>query len=278
LYLRLRYMRQTTDVLLRQKSFLMDTLDKSKNELEAKMNQLEASMLNQNKNKSYLVSVEKAIKQSRNVAEISKSALHNILQIVKFFKVEKIHELVFQTEEPCETPKLKSDSSSRLRSATREKDHDEETHEGDDETKYQLVKINTMLNDLKACLDLPVNFKPRVTDKGLPSQVNKPAHQKQTRNEEYYLEHASVELVSALLKLVVELLIQTNVISSVEQIPFSISRLLYLASNRSDQNVERELFDQFCYESNRIVVDEIKHFRDKVAMFEQLQRLIPNLT
>ena len=52
-------------------------------------------MLSQNKNKSYLVSVEKAIKQSRNVAEISKSALQNILQIVKFFKVEKIHQLVF---------------------------------------------------------------------------------------------------------------------------------------------------------------------------------------
>ena len=59
------------------------------------MNQLESSMLSQNKNKSYLVSVEKAIKQSRNVAEISKSALQNILQIVKFFKVEKIHQLVF---------------------------------------------------------------------------------------------------------------------------------------------------------------------------------------
>lgn len=88
-------MRQTADVLLRQKHFLSDTLGRSKHELEAKMNQLESSMLSQNKNKSYLVSVEKAIKQSRNVAEISKSALQNILQIVKFFKVEKIHQLVF---------------------------------------------------------------------------------------------------------------------------------------------------------------------------------------
>ena len=41
LYLRLRYMRQTADVLLRQKNFLSDTLLKSKLELEAKMNQLE---------------------------------------------------------------------------------------------------------------------------------------------------------------------------------------------------------------------------------------------
>ena len=79
LYLRLRYMRQTADVLLRQKNFLFDTLIRSKQELDAKMNQLESSMLSQNKNKSYLVSVEKAVKQSRNVAEISKTAMQNVL-------------------------------------------------------------------------------------------------------------------------------------------------------------------------------------------------------
>ena len=72
-------MRQTADVLLRQKNFLADTLHKSKLELEQKMISLEQGMLSQNKNKSYLVSVEKAIKQSRNVAEISKSAMQNIL-------------------------------------------------------------------------------------------------------------------------------------------------------------------------------------------------------
>jgi hypothetical protein len=91
LYLRLKYMRQIADVLLRQKSFLSETLEKSKKELEVKMSQLESGMLSQNKNKSYLVSVEKAVKQSRNVADISKSALSNIQQIVKFFKIEKIH-------------------------------------------------------------------------------------------------------------------------------------------------------------------------------------------
>lgn len=73
-------------------------------------------MLSQNKNKSYLVSVEKAIKQSRNVAEISKSALQNILQIVKFFKVEKIHKLVFETEEPSDNNDKRSEASGRTKS------------------------------------------------------------------------------------------------------------------------------------------------------------------
>ena len=52
-------------------------------------------MLSQNKNKPYLVSAEKAVKKSREVEEISKSAMTNIQSIVKFFKIEKIHQLVF---------------------------------------------------------------------------------------------------------------------------------------------------------------------------------------
>ena len=56
-------------------------------------------MLSENKNKSYLVSVEKAVKQARTVAEISNSALQNIQQIVKFFKIEKMHSLIFESDE-----------------------------------------------------------------------------------------------------------------------------------------------------------------------------------
>ena len=80
-----------------------------------------------------------------------------------------------------------------------------------------------------------------------------------------------------LVKVVVEALIRTNSISSVEQIPFSISRLLYLASNRSDQTVERELFENYCMESNKILVEEIGHYQDKVDIFEKIQGLVPGL-
>ena len=50
------------------------------------------------------------------MAEISKSALQNILQIVKFFKVEKIHKLVFETEEPTDLNDKKSEASGRTKS------------------------------------------------------------------------------------------------------------------------------------------------------------------
>lgn len=71
-------------------------------------------MLSQNKNKSFLVSVEKAVKQSRNVADCGNSALHNIEQIVKFFKVEKIHTLVFNTEAPTELKAFEETSLYKL--------------------------------------------------------------------------------------------------------------------------------------------------------------------
>lgn len=71
-------------------------------------------MLSQNKNKSYLVSVEKAVKQSRNVAELGTQALHNICQIVKFFKIEKMHQLVFNTDSPTHLKAFEETSLHKL--------------------------------------------------------------------------------------------------------------------------------------------------------------------
>lgn len=57
-------------------------------------------MTSQNKSKSYLISVEKATKQTRNISELGENALLNIENIIKFLKVEKMYELVFQAEPP----------------------------------------------------------------------------------------------------------------------------------------------------------------------------------
>lgn len=57
-------------------------------------------MISQNKSKSYLISVEKSIKQTRDMSELGTASLLNIENIVKFLKVEKMHELVFEVEPP----------------------------------------------------------------------------------------------------------------------------------------------------------------------------------
>ena len=98
--MRLKYLRQITDTIKRQKAFLSETLHKSKLELAAAMSQLEEAMISQNKSKSYLISVEKSIKQTREMSELGSAALTNIENIVKFLKVEKMHELVFESEPP----------------------------------------------------------------------------------------------------------------------------------------------------------------------------------
>lgn len=93
---------------------MLESLDRSKDQLNAMMQQLESSMLSQNKNKSYLVSVEKAVKQSKSVADCGTAALINIEKIVKFFKIEKLHSLVFETEEPKKLVKYEETSFHHL--------------------------------------------------------------------------------------------------------------------------------------------------------------------
>lgn len=86
------------------------------------MSQLETSMLSQNKNKSYLVSVEKAVKQSKSVAECGNASLHNINQIVKFMKIEKMHSLVFDTEQPTDLKVFEDTSFFKLNQEENDKD------------------------------------------------------------------------------------------------------------------------------------------------------------
>lgn len=64
------------------------------------MTQLQESMINQNKSKSYLISVEKSIKQTKDMSELGTAALSNMENIVKFLKIEKMYELVFDVEQP----------------------------------------------------------------------------------------------------------------------------------------------------------------------------------
>ena len=63
-YLRLKYLRQTAETLFRQKEFLNESLSRSKQEFNNEMGELRDGMLSQNKNKEYLISVEKSIKQT----------------------------------------------------------------------------------------------------------------------------------------------------------------------------------------------------------------------
>jgi hypothetical protein len=55
---------------------------------------------------------------------------------------------------------------------------------------------------------------------------------------------------------VIQELVKVEVVQSVEQIPFSISRLVYLANGKSDLAVEKELFDYYLLESKKILDNE----------------------
>lgn len=62
---------------------------------------------------------------------------------------------------------------------------------------------------------------------------------------------------------------------SVEQIPFSISRLLFLANSKSDLTVEKELFESYLVESKRILDDEVLHLCDQITTLTKLKEMAP---
>ena len=95
------------------------------------------------------------------------------------------------------------------------------------------------------------------------------------KNEEYYLEHCPVELCSILLKFVVQQLVTVEAVKQVEHIPFSISRLIYLANSKSDLSVERDIFDTFLFESKKIIDDEYRNMTEQVKIHDKLKTILP---
>jgi hypothetical protein len=152
-----------------------------------------------------------------------------------------------------------------------QEESDELGANSEEEVAYNVEKTEVMLNSLKACIDLPVNFKPRIFDQ--PQVKSRSAAQKVVKNEEYFLENCSVELVSVLLKYVVELLTKVDAVTAVEQIPHSISRLLYLSNNKSDLQTERELFELFLAESNKVMVDELRNLSTQLDTHARMKEL-----
>lgn len=76
--LRLKYLKQQTETLAKQKVFLFETLGKGKSEIQDNLQRMENAMMADNNNQAYLVSVEKCIKQAKKMADMGTAALQNI--------------------------------------------------------------------------------------------------------------------------------------------------------------------------------------------------------
>jgi len=99
LQLRQKYLKQQTETLAKQKVFLFETLAKGRGEIQETLQKTENAMMADNNNQAYLVSVEKCIKQAKKMADMGSDALQNISQILKFLKIEKLHQLLSDEEE-----------------------------------------------------------------------------------------------------------------------------------------------------------------------------------
>jgi hypothetical protein len=82
-----------------------------------------------------------------------------------------------------------------------------------------------------------------------------------TKNEEYYIEQCPIELISILLKYIIETLTSLEIITVVEEIPHSISRLLYMANAKSDLQTEKEIFENYLLDSKKAMDDELRNLQ-----------------
>jgi len=127
-----------------------------------------------------------------------------------------------------------------------------------------------MLNSLKTVIDLPVNFKPKIQEEKLKiGQRNT----KVVKNEEFYLEHCPVEIVSILLKFIIELLAEMEIVNGVEEIPYQISRLLYLANSKSELLTEKDIFDNYLHDSKKLISKAIKNLTEQGDTIDQMMLL-----
>ena len=124
---------------------------------------LEEAMTSQNKSKSYLISVEKATKQTRNMSELGANALSNIESIIKFLKVEKMYELVFQAELPVQASIHSIDKENINTLSPKSEHHIKAENQVDALHKVPLSgsdekvgAVQDMLDKLKTTLDVPV--------------------------------------------------------------------------------------------------------------------------
>ena len=206
------------------------------------------------------------------MSELGSAALTNIENIVRFLKVEKMHELVFESEQPT-TWTEKTDNTG-LVSINQETIQVRSPQAFSEKPRLlEQTSVQGMLDKLRADPDnVQVQFRPK-TEKVVLDKVDKKSGKLQqiVKNEDYYLEHCPVELCSILLKTFVQELCQFEVVQSAEQIPHSISKLLYLANGKSDLTVEKEIFDCYLYETKKIIDDEVTHLTDKISTLISLK-------
>jgi|LauGreDrversion4_2_1035121.scaffolds.fasta_scaffold37436_3 hypothetical protein len=74
--------------------FIVENIERSRNELVKESAAVEANMMSENDNKEYLISVKKAVKISQTMVDIGLQAISKVLQVVAFLKIDEIRNMI----------------------------------------------------------------------------------------------------------------------------------------------------------------------------------------
>ena len=73
--MKLRLLKDSVETLYKQKIFIMENIQRSKELLQKETEQVEDKMMKQNDNKEYLISIKKAVKLSREMLDMGFHAI-----------------------------------------------------------------------------------------------------------------------------------------------------------------------------------------------------------
>lgn len=73
--MKLRLLKDSVETLYKQKIFIMENIQRSKELLQKETVQVEDKMMKQNDNKEYLISIKKAVKLSREMLDMGFHAI-----------------------------------------------------------------------------------------------------------------------------------------------------------------------------------------------------------
>eukprot|EP00347_Sterkiella_histriomuscorum_P013376 403364949 len=271
--LKLQFVKESTQNLLRQKNFLIEDLQKSKKQLTEESDSLEVKAAEQNPaNQDYLISIKKAVAQSKAMLQIGLNSLSNSLQIVSFLKIEELLQMIVEQERnlkdniqtdftmtqmrPHEINEEQNDLDKISQQIAQEEIQQQDLTHDSNIVKNQTLEIKKVYTEHKQSQQ---NHIQPVSGLQLSKfmQQDSQQDQSQNRDENYFLVYCPIEVSSALIKIVAEIFNFSHFNAEEIQLPLDFDNLMNQASEKSDLNVEHEIMQKFLVTTRNMIEDQI---------------------
>ncbi|CDW76064.1 UNKNOWN [Stylonychia lemnae] len=285
--LKLQLVKEQTENLLNLKTFLIEDIEKSLQILSKQSVTLEEQMVENNpSNNDYLISVKKAVQQSKSMLQLGSQSLNNAKSIVQFLQIEELMKMIEQEKNLRDLEKNVKSIIHPFQSGEDSQDIEKvNLHFQDQEINKNDLRSNKSIDSKKDTIQLKQEFNQERQSKqkhiqpsaglelGKFLKKDENDEHLNERDENYFITFCYLELVSILIKVVGDVY-QNCSTEPNEKLPQKFEKLLNLASQKSDITTEQEILQKFLIEIKNGIEDRFSHL---ISANEYLQTQIEHL-